>query len=228
MPRANSQPARFNFYVGAHFLLTIRHRTEGGFREVRAELEREPEFLAMGPGAALHGLLDRIVDRLFPEVEALEERLEAIEERLFDKRIDNRLTIEELYQLKRETMQMRRVVSPLLEVCEALVGLRHEITTDALRPYFRDVLDHAERINLTIDTLRDLPNAATQTNLALVTLAEGETTKKLAVWGAVLTVLMIVGTNYGMNFEHMPELKWNYGYPLALAAMLALSADIWV
>lgn len=216
-----------HLYVGSHFLLTVRHRTEVGFREVRAELEREPEFLALGPGAALHGLLDRIVDRMFPELEALEERLEAIEERIFDKRVDNRATIEELYQLKRETMQMRRIASPLGELCEALVGLRHEIMLDSLRPYFRDVLDHAERINLAIDTLRDLQNAATQTNLALVTLSEGETTKKLAAWGAVLTVPMIVGTIYGMNFEQMPELKWTYGYPLALGAMLALSVGLW-
>ncbi|MCX8097868.1 MAG: magnesium and cobalt transport protein CorA [Casimicrobiaceae bacterium] len=214
-------------YLGERFLLTVLHDAPLDVAALRAQLEREPEFLALGPGAVLHTLLDAWVDGLFPELDRLESSLEAIEERIFDKRVDNRSTIEELYELKRETTQLRRVVTPLIEVCQGLLELRHEVMAEPLRPYFRDVLDHTLRIQAAIDTLRDLQNAATQTNLALVTLAEGETTKKLAAWGAVLTVPMITGTIYGMNFEHMPELKWPYGYPLALLAMLATSVGVW-
>lgn len=216
-----------HIYCGEHFVLTVRHRSETGFAAVRAELEREPEFLALGPGAALHGLMDTVVDRMFPEVTVLEDRLDAIEETIFEAKTDRRVAAEALYALKRDTMCLRRAVTPLVEMCSRLLTQKHPILREELRPYFRDVLDHVTRIYEALDNLRDTENSATQTNLSLITLAESEVTKKLAGWGAILTVPMVVGTIYGMNFKHMPELEWAFGYPMALGLMIGGSVALW-
>ena len=216
-----------HIYCGEHFVLTVRHRAETGFKAVRTELERDPQFLALGPGAALHGLIDAVVDRLFPEVETLEDRLDKLEERIFDAKTDKRVSAEALYALKRDTMCVRRAVTPLVEICSRLLTHKHTIFREELRPYFRDVLDHVTRIDESLDNLRDMENSATQTNLSLITLAESEVTKKLAGWGAILMVPTIVGAVYGMNFKHMPELEWAFGYAFALGLMVVGSAALW-
>ncbi|MEO7254934.1 MAG: magnesium/cobalt transporter CorA [Casimicrobium sp.] len=216
-----------HIYCGEHFVLTVRHRAETGFKAVRAVLEHDPQFLALGPGAALHGLIDAVVDRLFPEVAALEDRLDKLEETIFDAKKDKRVAAEALYELKRDTMCVRRAVTPLVEICNRLLAHKHPIFREPLRPYFRDVLDHVTRINESLDNLRDMENGATQTNLSLITLAESEVTKKLAGWGAILMVPSIVGTIYGMNFKHMPELDWAYGYAYALGVMVLGSIALW-
>jgi magnesium transporter len=216
-----------HIYAGEHFVLTVRHRATVAFKSVRAELEKEPEFMALGAGTALHALVDTVVDRLFPQIEALEDRLDTIEETIFLPNTDRRAAAEKLYALKRDTMCMRRAVTPLVEICERLVTHKHSLFREELRPYFRDALDHIIRIDDTVENLRDIQNGATQTNLSLITLQESEVTKKLAGWGAILSVPTIVGTIYGMNFKHMPELEWVFGYPLALSVMLGGSAGIW-
>jgi magnesium transporter len=216
-----------HIYCGEHFVLTVRHRAESGFKAVRTGLEREPEFLALGPGAALHGLIDTVVDRMFPELDSLEERLDNIEETIFEAKTNRRAAAELLYALKRDTICVRRAVTPLVEICGRLVSYKHAIIREELRPYFRDVLDHVTRIDESLDNLRDMENSATQTNLSLIALAESEVTKKLAGWGAILMVPSIVGTIYGMNFKHMPELDWTYGYAYALGVMLVGSVSLW-
>ncbi len=216
-----------HIYCGEHFVLTVRHRAETGFKALRSELEHDPQFLALGAGAALHGLIDTVVDRLFPEVNMLEDRLDKLEETIFDAKKDKRVAAEALYELKRDTMCVRRAVTPLVDICSRLLTHKHPIFDEALRPYFRDVLDHVTRINESLDNLRDMENGATQTNLSLITLAESEVTKKLAGWGAILMVPSIVGTIYGMNFKHMPELDWAFGYAYALGLMLVGSVGLW-
>ena len=124
-------------------------------------------------------------------------------------------------------MCVRRAVTPLVEICSRLLTHKHPIFREALRPYFRDVLDHVTRIDESLDNLRDMENSATQTNLSLITLAESEVTKKLAGWGAILMVPTIVGAVYGMNFKHMPELEWAYGYAYALGLMVVGSVALW-
>jgi magnesium transporter len=216
-----------HIYASDNFVLTVRHRAKVDFRRVRAELEREPEFVALGPGTAVHALIDEVVDRLFPLVDRLEDRLDAIEETIFVANTDRRAAAEKIYDLKRDTICVRRAVTPLVDVCERLLSHKHAIITDPLRPYFRDVLDHVIRIDESLDNLREMENSATQTNLSLITLAESEVTKKLAGWGAILMVPTIVGAIYGMNFKHMPELEWAFGYPSALALMVVGSVALW-
>ncbi len=214
-------------YASERFVLTVRHRSNIDFRGVRAELEREPEFMALGAGTAVHALVDQVVDRLFPLLENLEDRLDAIEETIFAQTTDRRAAAEKIYDLKRDTNCLRRAVTPLVEVCERLLTHKHSMFREPLRPYFRDVLDHITRIDESLDSLRDMENSATQTNLSLITLQESEVTKKLAGWGAIFMVPTIVGAVYGMNFKHMPELEWAFGYPFALALMVLGSAALW-
>jgi magnesium transporter len=216
-----------HIYAGEKFVLTVRHRVTTDFRKVRAELEREPEFLAQGSGAAVHGLIDEVVDRFFPLLTDLEERLDDLEETIFANTTDRRAAAEKLYALKRDTMCLRRAVTPLEDVCQRLVSHKHSMFRDELRPYFRDVLDHVTRIDESLDNLRDMENSAAQTNLSLITLQESEITKRLAGWGAIFMVPTIIGSIYGMNFKHMPELEWAFGYPFAIALMVGGSAGLW-
>ncbi|MGL4232109.1 MAG: magnesium/cobalt transporter CorA, partial [Casimicrobium sp.] len=216
-----------HIYANERFVLTVRHRSNIDFKKVRIELEREPSFLRLGAGAAVHGLVDEVVDRFFPLLENLEDRLEAIEETIFAQNTDRRATAEKIYGLKRDTNCLRRAVTPLVEVCERLMSHKHSIFRETLRPYLRDVLDHVTRIDESLDSLRDMENSATHTNLSLITLQESEVTKKLAGWGAIFMVPTIVGAIYGMNFKHMPELEWLFGYPFALALMAVGSVALW-
>ncbi len=216
-----------HIYASDRFVLTVRHRSSVDFRGVRAELERDPQFLRIGAGTAVHALVDQIVDRLFPLLESLEDRLDTIEETIFATNTDRRAAAEKIYDLKRDTNCLRRAVTPLVEVCERLLTHKHPMFNDVLRPYFRDVLDHITRIDESLDSLREMENSATQTNLSLITLAESEVTKKLAGWGAIFMVPTIVGAVYGMNFKHMPELEWAFGYPFALTLMAVGSVGLW-
>jgi magnesium transporter len=216
-----------HIYAGEKFVLTVRHRVTSDFRKVRADLEREPEFMALGSGTAVHALVDEVVDRFFPLLADLEERLDALEETIFANSTDRRAAAEKLYALKRDTMCLRRAVTPLEDVCQRLVSHKHSMFREELRPYFRDILDHVTRIDESLDNLRDMENSAAQTNLSLITLQESEITKRLAGWGAIFMVPTIVGAIYGMNFKHMPELEWAFGYPFALALMVGGSVGLW-
>ncbi len=216
-----------HIYASDKFVLTVRHRVTSDFKRVRTELERDPTFMTLGSGTAVHALIDEVVDRFFPLLADLEERLDELEETIFANITDRRAAAEKLYALKRDTMCLRRAVTPLEEVCQRLVGHKHTMIKEELRPYFRDVLDHVTRIDESLDNLRDMENSAAQTNLSLITLQESEITKRLAAWGAILMVPTIIGSIYGMNFKYMPELEWAFGYPFAISLMVASSGALW-
>ena len=203
-------------FVGKNYVLSVRRRTERGFRDVRSRVEREPELLRHGSGYVLYALMDAVVDRYFPVLDAVEAELEAIEEQLFAGD-DPRGSIEALYYVKQELTTLKHATAPLLEATAKLFGGRVPHTCAGLGEYFRDVYDHLIRINQSIDAARETVSTAIQVNLAMVQVSESEVTKRLAAYGALVAVpTMIVGA-YGMNFEQMPELKWTLGYPLVMA-----------
>jgi magnesium transporter len=203
-------------FVGRNYVLTVRRRTERGFQELRARAEREPELLRHGSGYVLYALMDAVVDRYFPVLDAVEAELEAIEEQLFSGD-DPRASVEALYYVKQELTTLKHATAPLLEATAKLFGGRVPHTCAGLGEYFRDVYDHLIRINQSIDAARDTVSTAIQVNLAMVQVSESEVTKRLAAYGALVAVpTMIVGV-YGMNFAQMPELKWTLGYPLVMA-----------
>jgi magnesium transporter len=208
-------------FAGPNFVLSVRSRTEQGFASVRARCEREPHLLRHGSGFVLYALMDTIVDRYFPVVDALEDGLERIEEGIFAGS-SPRGNIEALYINKRKLTVLKHAVEPLIEATGKLHGGRVPKVCADTQDYFRDVSDHLVRINQSIDGLRDTVTTAISVNLSLITLQENETTKRLAAYAALVAVPTMIAGIYGMNFQHMPELKWLYGYPMALATMFGI------
>ena len=210
-------------FVGPNYVLSVRHRFEPGFQAVRDRAEREPDLLRVGAGYVFYALMDNVVDRYFPVVDALEVELERIEERIF---ADDspRKNIEHLYCIKHKLMTMRHIVEPLLEVTHKLYGGRVPLICQGVQEYFRDIYDHLGRVSLQLDGLRDMVITATSVNLSMITLHEGEVTKKLAAYAALVAVPTMIAGIYGMNFKFMPELSWEFGYPMALGAMVVIDA----
>jgi magnesium transporter len=207
-------------FVGKNYILSVRSRAKRGFADVRERCEREPELLRHGPGYVLYALMDAVVDRYFPILDSLETQLEGVEERIFAKQ-PTRTNLEDLYELKKKLMILKHAAEPLLEATSKLFGGRVPAICAGLQDYFRDVYDHLLRLNQSIDSMRDMLSTAITVNLSLITLQESEVTKRLAAYAALVAVpTMIVGV-YGMNFEHMPELQWEYGY-FAVIAVMAL------
>jgi len=210
-------------FAGANYILTVRHRTKRGFADVRARCEREPELLRHGSGFVLYALMDAVVDRYFPVVEALETEFESIEDQIFGGGLA-RQNIESLYALKQKLMILKHAAGPLLDSVGKLYGGRVPQVCVGTQEYFRDVYDHLSRINQTIDTIRDSVTTAMAVSLSLIQLQNSEMTKRLASYAALVAVPTMIAGVYGMNFEHMPELKWTFGYPLAVGAMVAIDA----
>lgn len=208
-------------FAGPNYVLSVRNHSEHGFAEVRARCEAEPDLLGHGAAFALYALLDAAVDRYFPLVDDFETELETIEEGIFAPG-GERASIQSLYQLKRKVMQLRHVVLPLMDAVSKLHGGRVPPLCAHTQEYFRDVFDHLCRINSSLDTIRETIATAMQVNLSLVAIAEGEVNKQLAAWAAIFGVATLLVGLWGMNFKHMPELEWQYGYPLAVALMLGV------
>ena len=162
---------------------------------------------------------DAVVDRYFPIIDALETELETIEADIFTKRTA-RANIERLYDLKRHAMVLKHAVAPLLEGTSKLYGGRVPSICVGVKDYFRDVVDHLSRINALIDTMRETIGTAIQVNLAMATIEESEVMKRLAAWASIFAVSTSLAGIWGMNFENMPELKWRYGYLVALGTIV--------
>ncbi len=219
------QTGEVAIFVGANFVLSVRNGSRQGFLGVRERCEREPEHLKQGAGFVLYALMDAVVDRYFPLLDAMETELEQIEGRIFE-RGAARWNIQRLYDLKGRAMELRHAVAPLLEVAGKLYGGRVPAVCVPSQEYFRDVHDHLARINAAIDGIRDTIGTAIQVNLSMVTIEESETTKRLAAWAAIFAVSTALAGIWGMNFEHMPELGWKYGYPLALGLIASAAGFV--
>lgn len=209
-----------NVFVGPNYVLSVRNQSSTGFLGVRARCEREPDLLRNGAGFVLYALMDAVVDRYFPVIDALEDELENIEKQIFSEDAP-RANIQRLYELKQRAMVLRHAVAPLLEGSGKLHGGRVPQICMGSQEYFRDVSDHLVRINASIDAMRDTIGTAIQVNLSMVTINEGEVTKRLAAWAAIFAICTAFAGIWGMNFEHMPELKWRYGYAVALGIIAA-------
>ncbi|GAB1407050.1 magnesium and cobalt transport protein CorA [Thermomonas brevis] len=208
-------------FVGPRFLITVRHGASLSFASVRQRLEREPEMLALGPSVALHAVLDFIVDNYQPIAAEFEQELDALEQDVFAESYRRGIT-RRLYELRKELTKMRMSVAPMQDILSQLVRTPAFAIPDEVKPYFRDVYDHAARVGDTIDTLREMVAAAMNVNLSLVTVAQGEIVKRLAGWAALLAAPTLVASWYGMNFAHMPELDGRYAYPILIGAVAAI------
>src|SRR6478735_10221937 len=204
-----------HFFVGHNFIITVRHGSSLAYTEVRARCESTPHLLQKGPGFALYAVMDAIVDQFFPVVDSLAEELECLEEKIFDEKF-RRETTAEIYHLKHQLLDVKRSVSPLIDICNRLMRLDLKVVQEETRPYFRDVYDHAIRINEMVDNSRDLLSTALEANLSLISISQNEVSKRFAGWAAIIGIPTMVAGVYGMNFKVMPELNWPLGYPIIM------------
>ncbi len=207
-----------DIFVGGNFILSVRNRSGQHLLGVRERCEREPEVLKQGSGFVFYALMDAVVDRYFPIVDAMETELEGIEERIFE-RGAARLNIERLYDLKRRVTVVKHAVAPLMEAVSKLASGRVPPVSASSRHYFRDVYDHLTRINAHLDVLRDTIGTAIQVSLSSVAIEQNDVAKRLAAWAGIFAIATAFAGIWGMNFKSMPELQWEYGYPLALTTI---------
>jgi magnesium transporter len=204
-----------HFFVGPNFIVVVRHGSNVPYTEVRARCESMPELLCKGQGFVLYALMDFIVDRYFPVVEELESKLDVIEDKIFNAK-PSRETTEQIYLLKRELLEVRRAVSPLVDICNRLTRFDIKSISAETQPYFRDVYDHVVRINEMIDNTRELLNTALEANFSLISISQSDVSKKFAGWAAIIAVPTMVAGFYGMNFKFIPQAEWHNGFYFVL------------
>ena len=212
-------------FAGEGFLVTVRH---GAGTELDTARERsDRELLARGATGGLYAVVDQVVDEYEPIVRGFEQQVADVEELIFAElaRVD---PTPRLYALGREVLRLQRAISPLLEPAAELVSGRVPGIDDALRTYFRDIQDHLVRMKSALDALNELLQTLLQANLAQVTVRQNEDVRKISAWVAIVAVPTMVAGIYGMNFEHMPELSWRFGYPAVLLVMVTICAALYL
>jgi len=215
-----------HLFVGANYVVSVRHGGTLPFADVVARCEANPDLMVKGPVFVLYSIMDFIVDQYFPLVDTYEDKLAELEDNVFQQ-ILPRETTERVYQLKRDLIEVKRAIAPLVDVCNRLVRGDVPLVPEDSRVYFRDVYDHVIRINEMVDTLRELLSAALEANLSLVSVSQNEAMKRLAGWAAIVAVPTMIAGVYGMNFKFMPELDWYLGYPVALTVMVGACAFLY-
>ena len=176
-----------HFFLGSNFLVTVRHGSSKTYTQVRTRCESTPDLLRKGPGFALYAVMDAIVDQYFPVIDAMELELAALEEKVFHEKF-RRETTAKFYSLKRQLLDAKRAVSPLIDICNRLMRFDLKLIDEETRPYFRDVYDHAIRINEMIDNQRELLSTAMDTNLSLISISQSEVSKRFAGWAALIGI----------------------------------------
>ena len=225
-PEERMEVGEVLLFLGPDFLITVRHGEGGGLGDVRERLEQQPELLAVGPGAALHAIVDRIVDGYDPVADGLRDHIDELEALVFSPGAGN--PVERIYRLRREVLTFGRAVAPLRQPLRELSAPNvHDIDPE-LVPYFRDVADHAARVVDQIEAFGVLLNGVLQANLTQVSVRQNEDMRRISAWVAIIAVPTAVAGIYGMNFEHMPELGWRFGYPGVLLLILVVCVALYV
>jgi magnesium transporter len=209
------------FFVGRGYVISVRHGPSSGYADVRARCESAPEKLKKGEDFIVYALMDFIVDRYFPIIDHLEEMVEELEDRVFSGR-EERDTLEEIVEVRRDLLEMRHAVAPLPEMCQRLIRYDVPIIDANTHPYFRDVNDHSHIMLERIDSLREMVKTVVESKMLFNAMKQNEVMKKLAAWAAMLAVPTAIAGIYGMNFKYMPELDWRYGYPATVVAIVGL------
>ncbi len=215
-----------NLFVGSSFVITVRHGDPSALDEVRAESERSPDLLKAGTGAVLHAIVDRVVDDYAPVVTGVEGDVEELEEEVFSASRTN--PTQRIYKLKREVIQLHRATAPLADPLDRLARGHFDVIAENTHEYFRDVYDHVVRTNEQVEGLGDALNGILTSNLSQVGVRQNEDVRKISAWVAIVAVPTMIAGIYGMNFEHMPELRWELGYPMALGIMLTACVSLYV
>jgi magnesium transporter len=214
-------------FVGPRYVVSVRHGSLKSHVGLRARCEAAQHLLAKGPGFVLYALMDFVVDQYCPILEELEEKVVELEEVVLDEKFIQQTT-SRIYHLKRELLSIKRGVSPLVDISSRLMRFDLDLIPEDTKPYFRDVYDHAMRINEMADTLREVLATALDANLSVISVSQNKDTKRLAAWAAIIAAPTAIAGIYGMNFQFMPELGWRYGYEAILGGMAVLCGGLWV
>lgn len=206
-----------HLFVGAAYVIAVRHGSASELGPARLRLEKRKELLEAGPAAVVWAIVDKVVDDYLPVVEGIDNDITEVEEDIFQRQADS---TERIYFLKREVIEFHRAVRPLLAPLEGLEHGAQPGVTDELRRYFRDVHDHARRVDEQVAGQRELLTSILEANLALLGVKQNEVIRGISAWAAIIAVPTFIASIWGMNFEHMPELTQEWGYPAALALMV--------
>jgi magnesium transporter len=203
-------------FVGDGFIVTVRHG-ETALHDVRLALEGRPDLLRLGSGAALHAIIDRVVDDYAPVIAGLEQDIRDLEGDVFSSATAT--PPEHIYRLKREVLKLYGAIAPLVEPVDRLERGDFRFVPDELRPYFRDVKDHLIRFVREVDGFRELVTSILTANLTQISVRQNEDVRRISAWAAIIAVPTAIAGIYGMNFDHMPGLEWTFGFPLVLAVI---------
>lgn len=214
-------------FVGRQFIITVRHGSERAHTPLRAQLEATPWLLKNGPDFVLHGILDFVVDGYFPVVDALEEKVLAMEDNAIDTFL-NRAETARLFTMRRELFRLQRILGPMEDLASQFLNLHLPQIDADIHPHFRDLLDHIRRVIYRVAVLRETLTSVIETSGLLEQQRQGATTRQLAAWAAILAVPTAIAGIYGMNFDVMPELRWKYGYFAVVGVMSVVCVSLYV
>jgi len=206
--------------VGTWFVVTVRHGRHAAMSTVRRRLDGDPDRLALGPGAVLHAIADKIVDDYLAVIDSVQEDIEEIENSVFAPRATT--DVERIYQLKRDVIEMKRTVAPLAHPLHMLAERNLREVHEDIREYFRDVEDHLTRVSDTVANFDELLTSILEAGLARLTVAENEDMRKISAWVAIAAVPTMIAGVYGMNFEYMPELHQRWAYPVVMLTLVTV------
>ena len=217
--------ARTALFVGRGYIVSVRHGASTSYTAVRQRLEACPTVLSHGEHYALYGILDFIVDSYMHVAEALHAKVDDIEDRVLTANL-TRKDVESVYDLRRDLLRLRNAAGPLVDVCRRLEHAEVLSIEPSMQPMFRDVTDHVRSVESEIDTLREVLAFAFEASIMWNQAEQNTTMRRLAAWAAILAVPTAIAGIYGMNFEHMPELKWEYGYFVVLGTIAAVCGGL--
>ncbi|MFJ5551303.1 magnesium and cobalt transport protein CorA [Streptomyces sp. NPDC093225] len=216
-------------FTGPDFVITVRHGGQGSLKELRHRLQDDPELLGKGPSAVLHSIADHVVDGYLSVAAAVQDDIDVVETEVFAapaKGSPRGVDAGRIYQLKREVLEFKRAVTPLLRPMQLLSERPMRLVDPDIQKYFRDVSDHLERVHEQVVGFDELLNSILQANLAQATVAQNEDMRKITAWAGIIAVPTMICGVYGMNFDHMPELHWKYGYPMVMGAIVGICFTI--
>jgi magnesium transporter len=213
-------------FLGRNYVITVRHGEHGGLRNMRRRLESDVDLLRRGPSVVLHAILDHIVDDYLGVTASLQEDIDEVEVSVFAG-ANRGADTNRMYILKREVLALRRSAGPLSSSLQTLARDPLEPIDPVIREYFRDVDDHLSQVVEQVASFDDLLNNLVAANLAQVSVVQNEDMRKISAWVAIAAVPTMVAGIYGMNFDHMPELHWEYGYPIVVGGMLIVCLSLY-
>jgi magnesium transporter len=211
-------------FVGADFVITVRHGEHSSLRDVRSKLDADPEQLALGPAAVLHAIADHVVDSYLAVTEAIEDDIDELEAEVFAPR--SNVDSEQIYVMKREVLELRRAVVPLGGPVRKLTEGYSSLVPHEVRSYFRDVDDHMVTVTERIAGFNELLTTLVDAALAKITMRQNNDMRKITAYVAIISVPTMIAGIYGMNFDAMPELHWTFGYPLIWMVIVVICLSL--